>query len=158
MPYVQTTYLNLPVSDLSRSLAFYTSLGFVQNHFFSDSKSAMISLPIPEVFDKPHESPIKIMLMSHDFFKTFLPSSRSLADSKTTAQMLFCLSRESKEAVDDLLKKAEEGGAKIDIRGMTDAEKRMEEKGKMYGRVFEDVDGHIVEVVYMPLEYYEGKE
>ena len=98
------------------------------------------------------------MLLSHDFFKTFLPSNRSLADAKTTAQMLFCLSRESKEAVDELLKKAEEGGAKIDIRGRNEMEKKMEEEEAMYGRVFEDLDGHVVEVVYMPVEMYEGKE
>ena len=158
MPYVQTTILNLPVSDLPRSLAFYTSLGFVQNHSFSNSNSAMISLPIPTHFATPHESPIKIMLLTYDFFKTFLPSNRSLADAKTTAQMSFCIGRESKEAVDAFLKKAEEAGAKVDIREMNEVERKMEKEARIYGRVFEDFDGHVVEGLYMPVEMYEGKE
>ena len=157
MPYVQTSFLNLPVTDLTRSLEFYTSLGFVQNHTFSNADSAMISLPVPTHFDTPHASPIKIMLLTHNFFNKFLPSDRKLSDAKSTAQMLMCFSRESKQAVDEMIKKAEDAGAKVDIRGKNKTEEECEDAG-MYGRVFEDSDGHIVELMYMPPETYEGKE
>ncbi|KIW35699.1 uncharacterized protein PV07_02383 [Cladophialophora immunda] len=158
MPYVQTTFLNLPISDLSQSIAFYTSLGFVQNHTFSSSTSAMVSLPIPTHFATPHESPIKIMLLCHDFFNTFLPPNRTLADAKKTTQMLFCVSRESREAVDEMVEKAAESGAKVDICKKNEAQEKAEKDSGMYGRNFEDPDGHIVEVVYMPVQCYEGKE
>ncbi|OAP59730.1 hypothetical protein AYL99_07028 [Fonsecaea erecta] len=158
MPYAQTTFLNLPVSDLARSIAFYTSLGFVQNHTFSNSTSAMISLPILTHFTNPHESPIKIMLLCHDFFESFLPPNKSMANAKTTAQMIFCISQESKEAVDTMVNKAAGSGVDVDIRGRNEAQKKAEQNSGMYIRNFEDPDGHVLEVVYMPVQCYEGKE
>ncbi|EXJ65753.1 uncharacterized protein A1O5_11281 [Cladophialophora psammophila CBS 110553] len=158
MPYAQTTFLNIAVSDLPRSVAFYTSLGLVQNRTFSSPSAAMVSLPIPSHFASPHDSPIKIMLLSHDFFKSFLPPNRSMADAKTTAQMLFCISRESKEAVDDMVNKAAESGMNVDISEKNEEQKKAEQEAGMYGRNFEDPDGHIIEVVFMPVQCYEGKE
>ncbi|KIW77642.1 hypothetical protein Z517_07474 [Fonsecaea pedrosoi CBS 271.37] len=158
MPYAQTIFLNIPVSDLTRSIAFYTSLGFVPNHTFSSDSSIMMSLPVPTHFASPHESPIKVMLLEHGFFKSFLPENRTLANANDTAQVLLCFSRESKEAVDDMVKKAAEHGVNVDISVKNEEQKKAEEGIGMYGRNFEDPDGHIVEVVYMPVEAYEGKE
>ena len=132
MPYQNTIFVNLPITDLQRSLSFYTALGFVQNKTFSDANSAMISLPLT-ADSNAHESPIKIMLLNHSFFSSFLPSGVKIADTKSTCQSILCLSRESREAVDEMAKKAGEAGGKTDIRQKTEMEKNMEQGEGMYG-------------------------
>ncbi|KIX02908.1 uncharacterized protein Z518_08851 [Rhinocladiella mackenziei CBS 650.93] len=151
--YTQTIFLNLPVLDLSASIAFYTSLGFVQNKTFSDDRAAMVS--IPQDFDADpkaaHVSPIKVMLLTEPRFKEFLPDDRKIADTKANTEVLICLSMKSREMLDEFVGKAEKGGAKVDIR-------KPQEYGWMYGRSFADLDGHIWEAVWMDPKEYEGKE
>ncbi len=109
MPYQNTIFLNLPVSDLQRSLTFYSAIGFVQNKTFSDANSAMISLPLLPNSDA-HESPIKFMLLNHSFFSGFLPSGMEIADTSKVAQSIICFSRENRDGVDEMVKKAGEAG------------------------------------------------
>lgn len=90
-----TLYLNLPVSSLPSSIAFYTSLGFIQNHKFSNDQAAMLSLS-PEITP----TPVNLMLLTHEFFKSFLGDKRQLCDARTTAQVLVCVDMPSREAID----------------------------------------------------------
>lgn len=135
MPYEHNVFINLPVSNLEKSIAFYTAVGFVQNKTFSNDQSAMMSLPRaggstsgPEA----HEGTIKIMLLAHPFFKGFLPKTVEIADATKVSQVLVCFSRESKEAVDEFVEKAAANGGRKDIKEKSDAEKQAEQGG-MHG-------------------------
>ncbi len=132
MAYQNTIFVNLPITNLQRSITFYSALGFVQNKSFSDDNSAMISLPLT-ADSNAHESPIKIMLLGHTFFNTFLPSGIKIADTKSVCQSILCFSRPSRADVDGMAAKAKEAGGKTDIRKKTDLEKNMEQGEGMYG-------------------------
>ncbi|KAM0717902.1 hypothetical protein Q7P37_006234 [Cladosporium fusiforme] len=95
-----TLYINLPVLSLPSSIAFYTSLGFTQNLEYSDSNAAMLSLS-PET----SSTPMNLMLLTHDFFKTFLGDKRQLCEARKYAQVLLCVSMPSREAVDEMLER-----------------------------------------------------
>ena len=150
--YTQTIFINLPVGDLTTSIEFYTALGFVQNQTFSDDKSAMISFPmdLSAPARAAHTSPIKVMLMSRPRFTDFLPEGRELANAKVI-EVLLCLSMNSRDLVDDFLSKVEKAGGRVDVR-------KPQEYGWLYGRSFEDLDGHVWEMVWMDPKEYEGKE
>ncbi|KAL9125073.1 MAG: hypothetical protein Q9217_005667 [Psora testacea] len=136
----QKIFINLPVADLAASVAFYTSLGFTPNPKFSDANATMMVL-----------SPsVHVMLLTHSFFGGFMPSGREIPDARKTTEVLFCLSADSKEEVDTLVEKAVAAGGKRDV-GLH----QVEEGSCMYGRSFDDLDGHVWEVVFMGDE---GKE
>ena len=91
----------------------------------------MVSLPLsPD--SKTNDSPIKIMFMGKDFFSSFLPNGVGVTDPQKSVQCTLTLSRSSREGVDELMAKAKEAGGKTGIRGKTDLEMKMEEKG-IYG-------------------------
>jgi len=123
-------FVNLPVSDLPRSIAFYEAIGAVKNPQFSDDSGACL------VFSDT----IFAMLLTHDKFKQFTP--KPISDAKASSEVLICVSEESREAVDGILEKATAAGGTPDI-GPT------QDYGFMYGRSFEDPDGHIWEVMWM---------
>jgi uncharacterized protein len=123
-------FVNLPVRDLARSTAFYESLGAEKNPNFSNQNAAMM------VFSDT----IHVMLLTHDFFRTF--TTKRIADARTTCQVLLCLSAESREEVDALVDKAGAAGSVLDPTPKQDF-------GLMYGRSFEDLDGHIWEIMWM---------
>ena len=80
------------------------------------------------------EGPIKLMLLTKPFFTTFMPPGVSAVDPKTLAQCIICISRSSKEQVDDTVTKAVSHGGQADMRPKTEMEKQMEGMG-MYGRM-----------------------
>ena len=82
------------------------------------------------------------MLLTHDFWKTF--TSKAIPNAANTAQVLLCLSQDSKEAVEEIVGKAVAAGGKADPTPTQDM-------GFMYGRSFEDPDGHIWENAYMDM-------
>ena len=123
-------FVNLPVTDLARSTAFYEALGAEKNPKFSDDTGSCI------VFSET----IYAMLLTHEKFGRF--TSKPIADSRTTAQVLLCLSADSREDVDALVAKAGAAGGGLDPTPQQDY-------GFMYGRSFEDPDGHIWEVMWM---------
>jgi predicted lactoylglutathione lyase len=123
-------FINLPVADLRRSTAFYESVGAAKNPQFSDDTASCM------VFSDT----IHVMLLTHEKFAFFSP--RPIADSHRTAQMLLCLSADSRGGVDDVVGRAGGAGGKADPCAVQD-------HGFMYGRSFEDPDGHIWEVVWM---------
>ena len=125
-------FVNLPVSDLARATAFYEAVGATKNEQFCDGTASCM------VFSDT----IHVMLLTHDKFRQFTP--KAIADSRTTTEVLICLSAESREAVDAMVDKAAAGG-KVDPSPKQD-------HGFMYGRSFEDPDGHIFEVMWMDVE------
>ena len=126
-------FVNLPVADLDRSIAFYQSVGAEQNKQFADSTCSMMSFSFE----------INVMLLTHDRFRTF--TTKSIADTHSSAQALLCLSADSREAVDRMIEDAAAAGAALDPTPPQDM-------GFMYGRSFEDPDGHIWEVMWMDVE------
>ena len=122
-------FVNLPVKDLERSKAFFAKLGYSFNPQFTDERAACMVI----------SEDIYSMLLSEPFFKTF--TRKEIADAAKTTEVLVALSADSKEHVDEMLRKALAAGAK-------EARDPMEYEF-MYGRSFEDLDGHIWEVIWM---------
>lgn len=123
-------FVNLPVADLKRSIAFYTAVGATQNLSFSDETAAC--MVVSDV--------IHVMLLTHEKWGQF--TSKTIPDARTSAQVLLCVSDESREAVDaSVSKAAAAGGAEDPIP--------LQDYGFMYGRSYEDPDGHIWEVMWM---------
>jgi len=123
-------FLNLPVADLDRSVAFYEGIGATKNPQFSNDKAACMVL----------SDTIFVMLLRHEFYSGF--TSKPIADAHATSQALFCVSEESREAVDATVERAQAAGGKADPGAKQD-------HGFMYGRSFEDPDGHHWEVMWM---------
>ena len=123
-------FVNLPVTDLAKSTSFYEAIGATKNPQFSDDKvsSMMIS------------DTIVVMLLTHERYKDF--TSKTIPDAHKSAQVLLCLSENSREDVDGRLNSAVSGGGKADPCPQQDY-------GFMYGRSFEDPDGHIWEIMWM---------
>ncbi|MEE1655941.1 VOC family protein [Microvirga sp. CF3062] len=126
-------FINLPVSDLPKSIAFYEALGAVKNEQFTDHTAACM------VFSET----IHVMLLTHDKFRQFTP--KKIANARETTEVLICMSAESRSDVDGTLANAEAAGGIIDPGPKQDY-------GFMYGRSFEDPDGHIWEVMWMDME------
>ncbi|MCY7270450.1 MAG: lactoylglutathione lyase [Sphingomonas bacterium] len=126
----QMIFVNLPVTDLERSKAFYESIGATNNPQFTDRNAAMMSF----------STEVNVMLLTHARWADFTP--KAIPDAKTNAQVLLALSRDSRGAVDAITAKAQAQGALIDPTPIQDSD-------WMYGRSFEDPDGHIWEVMWM---------
>jgi hypothetical protein len=125
-------FINLPVSDLSRSTAFYEAVGATKNPQFSDHTASCM------VFSDT----IHAMLMTHDKYRQF--TSKKIADAKTSSQVLICISADSREEVDNVVGNAGTAG------GLTDPSP-IDDFDFMYGRSFEDPDGHMWGVNWMDL-------
>ena len=123
-------FVNLPVTDLTRATAFYEAVGAKKDERFCDQTASCM------VFSET----IHVMLLTHDKFRQFTP--KTIADAKQTSEVLICLSADSRAAVDDTVGKAEAAGGAVDPGPKQDY-------GFMYGRSFEDPDGHIWEIMWM---------
>ena len=123
-------FVNLPVTGLDRSISFYRALGAEQNMQFSDATAAMMSF----------SSEISVMLLTHDKYRQFTP--KPIADAHASSQVLLCLSAEGRDDVDAMVARAAEAGGVADPSPTQDY-------GFMYGRSFEDPDGHHWEVMWM---------
>ena len=126
-------FVSLPVSDLKRATAFYQAIGAVKNTQFSDNTASCM------VFSDT----IHAMLMTHDKYRQF--TSKQIVDAKTSSQVLLCISADSREEVDGLVGKAGAAGGVIDPSPQ-------ENFDFMYGRSFEDPDGHMWGVNWMDLD------
>ncbi len=145
-------FINLPVSSFPDSVAFYTALGFVQNQSFTEPGNAtMMSLP---PFDPPDSGVgiINLMLLTHEKFQGFMPPSKQIADAKKSTEVLLCLSCESKEKVDEMVQKAVEAGGKGEV-----CPRQQDMSEVMYGNSFEDLDGHVWELVWMSEAMVKGE-
>lgn len=123
-------FVNLPVKDLSRSLAFFGALGFRTDPRFSDERAACVVLGEGKY----------AMLATEEFFAGFAPG-RTIADTTRCAEVIVSLSVESREEVDALAEKAASAGGAAYREPM--------EFGWIYGRAFVDPDGHIWEVLHI---------
>jgi hypothetical protein len=126
----QLIFINLPVTDLKRSKTFYEAVGATNNPAFSDHTAACM------VFSET----IHVMLLTHDKWRQF--TGKRIVDAHAEAQVLLCLSADSRDAVSGLVDKAVGANGKADPTPVQDY-------GFMYGRSFEDPDGHIWEVMWM---------
>jgi predicted lactoylglutathione lyase len=124
-------FINLPVADLERSVRFYEGIGGRKEPKFSNEAAAMIVL----------SDVIHVMLLTHPFYSSF--TGKPIADAHATSQVILCLSAESPAAVDAMADAAATAGGKVDV-GL-----KQEPVPMMYGRDFEDPDGHSWEVMWM---------
>lgn len=122
-------FVNLPVAQLDASTAFFKQLGFSFNPDFSNEAGACMVV----------SDSIYVMLLTHGHFKGFTP--KPIADAHAVTEVLVCLSCESREEVDTLVAKAVAAGGS--------SPKAAQDHGFMYGHGFQDLDGHIWELIYM---------
>lgn len=122
-------FVNFPVKDLNRSKEFFTALGFSINPQFTDDKAACVVIG----------ENIYAMLLTEPFFKTF--TRKEIADASKTTEVLIALDADSREAVDDMVRRA------VDAGGSLYADPQ--DHGWMYQHSFADPDGHQWEVAYM---------
>jgi len=117
-------------------MAFFKALGFTNNPQFTDETAACIVI----------SDDIYAMLLTETKFKTFTP--KAVADAKKSTEVMTALSADSKEEVNRLADAALKAGA-------TEARPPMD-YGFMYGRSFNDLDGHIWEIIWMDPAAVEG--
>ena len=125
-------FVNLPVTDLAASMRFYEAVGFTNNAQFTNDQAASMMW----------SDTIYVMLLTHDFWKTFSP--KTIPNAHEVAQVYLCLSHDSRGEVDAIVAKAAAAGGKAEPTPTQD-------HGFMYGSSFEDPDGHIWENVYMDM-------
>jgi predicted lactoylglutathione lyase len=122
-------FVNLPVRDLSKTMEFFSSLGFTYNTQFTDEKAACMI-----VSEKAY-----VMLLSEPFFQGF--TKNQLCDTGTHTEAIFALSCESRAEVDQMVRKAIDAGGRPALDPV--------DHGFMYNWSFYDVDGHHWEVLWM---------
>ena len=122
-------FVNLPVKDLNKAKDFFGKLGFGFNGQFTDETAACMVV----------SEDIYVMLLTHAKFKEFTP--KKICDATKSSEALVCLSCESRAQVDEQVRKAVAAG------GTTYAAAK--DYGFMYGHGFQDLDGHIWELMWM---------
>ncbi|MBI2498842.1 VOC family protein [Candidatus Woesearchaeota archaeon] len=123
-------FVNLPVKDLNKTIEFFTKLSFEFNPKFTDENATCMIIG----------ENIYAMLLVEKFFKTFT-ADKEISDAKRSTEVLNAFTVDSREEVDNMIDKAIEAGGK-EFR-------KAQDHGWMYGRAFEDLDGHIWEIFYM---------
>jgi predicted lactoylglutathione lyase len=126
---VSRIFVNLPVKELPRSIAFFTALGFTFNAQFTD-ENATCMIVGDNIF---------VMLLVEGMFQTFTP--KPLVDARTATEVLIALSLESRARVDEMVAAAVAAGGRVP--------REVQEHGFMYAHAFEDLDGHIWEPFWM---------
>ena len=128
-------FVNLPVKDLGKTKTFFAALGYTFNPQFTDDNAACMVI----------SDTIFAMLLVEPFFKGFI--DKELVDATKSTEVLIALSADSRADVDALVNKAVAAGG-TEPRGAQD-------HGFMYTRTFNDLDGHIWEIVWMNPEHVE---
>lgn len=127
-------YINIPIKDLKKTVAFFSELGFSFNQMFTNEKAACMIL----------NEKANVMLLLESFFKTFI--KKEISDAHKNTEVLLAIMLKSREEVDLFVDKAIAMNA-IEAREPQDL-------GYMYSRAFSDLDGHIWEVGYMDMENF----
>lgn len=122
-------FINLPVKNLNKSIDFFTKLGYSFNQQFTDEKATCMII----------SEHIYVMLLVTEFFQTF--TQKQVADAMKYTESIICLSAESRDEVDELVRKAQEAGAVVATQP--------QDHGWMYQHGFQDLDGHLWEIAYM---------
>ncbi|MFZ3117163.1 MAG: VOC family protein [Variovorax sp.] len=123
-------FVNLPVKDLDRSVAFFTALGYRFNPQFTNENATCMIVSEDHVY---------VMLLVEPFFQTF--TSKAIADARTSIEVLLCLSCESRAQVDELVARAVAAGGSTPTKA--------QDHGFMYQHGYQDLDGHVWELMYM---------
>ncbi|HET6827465.1 MAG TPA: VOC family protein [Ramlibacter sp.] len=124
-------FVNLPIKSMERSKAFFQALGFGFNPQFTNEQGACMVIG-EDIF---------VMLLTEPFFQSF--TKKPVADASKSTEVLTCLSCDSREEVDELVRKAKAAGGKVP--------NAPQDHGFMYAHGFEDLDGHIWELAYMDM-------
>ncbi len=122
-------FVNLPVKSLPRSVEFFSTLGYTFDQRFTD-ENATCMIVGENIF---------VMLLVEPFFQTF--TAKPLCDATKSTEAIVCLAVEDRAAVDGLVSKALAAGGT--------APRPSQDHGFMYQHGFQDVDGHLWELVYM---------
>ena len=122
-------FVNLPVKDLNKTIEFFTKLGFKFNPQFTD-ENATCMIVGEDIF---------VMLLVEKFFKTF--TKKEICDTSKNTEVIVALSVEGREKVDQMINKAIEAGGR--------EYREPQDHGWMYGRSFEDINGHLWEIIHM---------
>jgi predicted lactoylglutathione lyase len=122
-------FVNLSVRDLTKSMEFFTALGFTFNTQFTDDKAACMVIS-EEAY---------VMLLTEPFFRGF--TKKEPCDTTRATEAMLALSCDSKAEVDQLVRKAIDAGGSHAMDSM--------DHGFMYGWSFYDLDGHHWEVLWM---------
>jgi uncharacterized protein len=125
-------FVNLPVSNLKKTMNLFSNLGFTFNPVFTNENAACMVIG----------EDIYVMLLVEKFFKDFIPD-KEICDTKKSSETIIALSANTREEVDELIRKAVAAGG-FEYRQALDY-------GWMYGRAFQDINGHIWEIVYMDM-------
>ncbi|WP_088346784.1 MULTISPECIES: VOC family protein [Rhodomicrobium] len=128
-------FVNLPVKDLNKSVAFFTKLGYSFNQQFTDETATCMIV----------SEDIYVMLLTHPKFQSFTP--KPVADATKSTEVLICLSCESREAVGEMV------GRALDAGGTTFSEPQ--DHGFMLHHSIQDLDGHIWEFMHMDPSFVE---
>ncbi len=123
-------FVNLPVKDLQKSIAFFTALGFDFNPKFTDENATCMII---------EEDASYAMLLVEPFFQKF--TKKAIADAKQSTEVIVSISLENKSGVDAFMEKVVAAGGS--------EPREAQDMGFMYQRSFEDLDGHAWEVFYM---------
>ena len=126
---ITNIFVNLPVKDLNKTVEFFTKLGFTFNPQFTD-ENATCMIVGKDIF---------VMLLVEKFFKTF--TKKEISDTTKNTEAIVALSAQSREEVDQMMEKVLGAGGR-EVRDPQD-------HGWMYGRSFEDINGHLWEIFYM---------
>jgi uncharacterized protein len=121
--------VNLTAKDLNKTIEFFTKLCFKFNPQFTD-ENATCMIVGEDIF---------VMLLVEKFFKTF--TKKEICDTSKNTEVIVALSVERREKVDKMINKAIEAGGR--------EYREPQDHGWMYGRSFEDINGHIWEIIYM---------
>lgn len=132
-------FVNIATTDLDRAKAFYTGLGFGINPLFTDDNAACIV----------NDDNVFLMVLTKEYFATF--TDKTVVDPRTHAQTLIALSRDSRQAVDEIVDR----GLALGGTEPTPAQ----DYGFMYSRDLDDPDGNGIEFVWMdPVAAEKGPE
>ena len=123
-------FVNLPITQLARSVAFYEALGATKNPKFSDETGACMVL----------SESIHVMVLMHEKYRNF--TARPIADAHSTSSALIALSCDRRDEVNAIIDLAVSAGGRADPNPVQD-------HGFMFGRSIEDPDGHIWEIFWM---------
>jgi predicted lactoylglutathione lyase len=122
-------FVNLPVRDLNKTIEFFTKLGFTFNPQFTD-ENATCMIVGEDIF---------VMFLVEKFFKTF--TKKEICNNTKETEVILALSAESREKVDQTIDKA--------VGARARESREPQNHGWMYGRAFQDLDGHLWEIIYM---------
>ena len=122
-------YVNLPVKDLNKTVEFFTKLGFTFNPQFTDENATCMIV----------DSNIFVMLLAEKYFGTF--TKKAVCNTTKDTEVIIALASESREKVDEMLSNVLNAGGS--------EPREPQDHGWMYGRSFQDINGHLWEVIYM---------